>query len=203
MMLLNVVYAPKCNSNLILLEQLRESGISYHDHPNSVVLKQGESTLRLANKYKNLFVIKTGSKAKAMLVKGRGRSTYLFSKSPQIRLWHQRLGYASNARIVEASKLGDGIDITIEEGQQIQKEPLFSDSKVDDDNKNSEPSPASNTPLAPITTLLNKVTSTGTDPDHPVEQLCNPCIKSKDTKIVRHKKMTPTTRKLKAIYADL
>ena len=169
MTLLNVAYAPKCDSNLISLGQLRKSGISYHDHPDSMALKQGGSTLGVANRHKNLFVLETGSKAKAMLVKGRGRPTYLLSKNPQIRLWHRRLGHASNARIVEASKLTDGIDITIEEGQQIQEEPFSSDSEVDDEDENSEPSPVGNTPPVPATTLLNKVTSTGTDPDHSVE----------------------------------
>ena len=86
MTLLNVAYAPKCDSNLISLGQLRESGILYHDHPNSMVLKQGGSTLGVASRYKNLFVLETGSKAKAMLVKRRGRPTYLLSKNPQIRL---------------------------------------------------------------------------------------------------------------------
>ena len=40
MTLFNVVYTLKCNSNLILLGQLQESDIWYHDHPNSIILKQ-------------------------------------------------------------------------------------------------------------------------------------------------------------------
>ena len=36
-----------------------------------------------------------------------------------------------------------------------------------------------------------------------VEQLCNSCIKSKQTKIVKYKKMTSTTCKLEKIHADL
>ena len=138
-----------------------------------------------------------------MLVKGRGRPTYLLSKNPQIKLWHRRLGHASNAKVVEAFKLNDGIDITIEKGQQIQEEPFSFDSNFNDEDKNSEPSPASNTPPTPATMLLNKVTSTGTDPDHSIEQLCDPCIESKHKKIVKHKKMTPTTSKLEEIHADL
>lgn len=117
MTLLNVAYAPKCDSNLISLGQLRKSGILYHDHPDSMVLKQGGSTLGIANRHKNLFIHETDSKAKAMLMKRRGRPTYLLSKNPQIRLGHRQLGYASNARVVEASKLTKGIDIMIEEGQ--------------------------------------------------------------------------------------
>ena len=76
-----------------------------------MVLKQGGSILGIANRHKNLFVLETGSKAKAMLVRERGRSTYLFNSNPQIRLWHCRLGHASNARVIQASKLIDGIDL--------------------------------------------------------------------------------------------
>ena len=35
----NVAYAPECDSNLISLGQLRESGISYHDYPKCIILK--------------------------------------------------------------------------------------------------------------------------------------------------------------------
>ena len=54
----------------------------------------------------------------------------------------------------------------------------------------------------PTIMLLNKMTST-TDHDDSVKQLCDSCIESKYTKIVMHKKMTPTIRKLQKIYADV
>ena len=169
-----------------------------------MVLKQEGSVIESVTKRKNLFVLDTQAQpGRAMLSKGKDRPTYLLSKNPQIRLWHQRLGHASNTRVVEAFKLTDGIDITIEKSEQIQEEPFSSDSEVDNKDKNSELSTTSNTSSAPTITLLNKVTSTGTNPDQSVEQLCNPYIESKYTKIVRHKKMTLTTRKLKKIHADL
>lgn len=86
MTLLNVEYAPKCDFNLISLGQLRESGISYHNHLNSMALKQGGSILKVANKHKNLFVLETGLKTKAMVMKKRDKLTYLLSQNPQIRL---------------------------------------------------------------------------------------------------------------------
>lgn len=67
----------------------------------------------------------------------------------------------SNARVVEVFKLIDRIDIAIE--------PFSSYSKIDDENENLKPSPASNTLSAPVTTLLNKVNSTGIKPDHSIE----------------------------------
>lgn len=36
-MLSNVAFALRYNSNLISLNQLREAGILYHDHPNSMI----------------------------------------------------------------------------------------------------------------------------------------------------------------------
>ena len=98
MILLNVVYILKFDSNLISLGHLHESGISYHDYPYSMILKQGNSRIRLAVRHKNLLILETESE-KAMLVRGRGRPTYELSPDPQTRLWHHRLGHASNARI--------------------------------------------------------------------------------------------------------
>lgn len=69
-------------------------------------------------KKKNLFVFNTQFlPGKAILTKRRGRSIYLLSKNLQIRLWYRQLGHASNARIVEASKFTDKIDITINKDQ--------------------------------------------------------------------------------------
>ena len=86
MTLLNVEYAPKCDFNLISLGQLCESGILYHNHPNSMALKQGKSTLKVANRHKNLFVLETGLKIKAMFMKNKDRLTFLLSQNLQIRL---------------------------------------------------------------------------------------------------------------------
>lgn len=169
-----------------------------------MVLKQGGNVIGAATKKKNLFVLDIRSPSnKAMLVKGRGRPTYLLSKNPQIRLWHHRLGYASNARVIEALKLTDGIDITIEDDQQRSEGCFPSDSEKDNKDNSLEPS-LDSIDIVPTstTTLLNKMTST-IDHDDSVEQLCNPCIESKHIKIVRHKRMTPTTRKLQEIHADL
>ena len=39
LMLSNVAFIPECDSNLISLGQLRETGILYHDYPEQMVLK--------------------------------------------------------------------------------------------------------------------------------------------------------------------
>ena len=98
MTLLNVVYTPKCDFKLISLGHLRESEISYYDHPDSMIFKQGDSQIGLVVRHNNLFILESKSE-KAMLVQRRGRPTYLFSPDPQTRFWHRRLRHASNVRV--------------------------------------------------------------------------------------------------------
>lgn len=193
MTLLNVAYTSKCDSNLILLGQLRESRISYHDHPDSMVLKQGGGTLGMAGRHKNLFVLETGLRAKAMLVRGRGRPTYLLSSNPQVRLWHRRLGHASNARVIQASKLVDGINLGGTTSSE--DEPQSSDSEPDDGDNGHSDAEADNEP-----TTINKAAENNPEG---VEQLCEACIESKYTRIIKSKKMTRTTRRLQEVHADL
>lgn len=105
--------------------------------------------------------------------------------------------------MVKAIKLTDKIDITIKKGQQAQKNPFLLTLRLIIRTKYSKPSFASNTPPAPTTILLNKITNTGINLDYSVKQLSNPYIKSKYTKIVKYKKMTLTTHKPKKMYLDL
>lgn len=68
-----------------------------------------------------------------ILVKDQGQPIYLLSKNPQIRLWYRKLGYASNARVIEESKLNNGIDITIEDN--FPTEDLAFNSEIDDEDE--------------------------------------------------------------------
>lgn len=183
--LLNVAYTPKCDSNLISLDQLRESGILYYDHSNSMILKQRESILGVASRKKNLFVFETGCTKRAMLIQGRGQLIYYLSINPKIRLWDHRFRHTSNARVVQAFKLVNKIDF----GEATSfNESHFSDFKPE--NKNSDNK----------LTIINKVTENDLKC---IEQLCEACIKCKYTRIVKSKKMTPTTRVLQKVYVDL
>ena len=122
-----------------------------------------------------------------MLVRGRSRSTNLLSSNPQIRLWHCQLDHASNTRVVQVSKLVDGIDlgeITIE---PIDK-PQSSNSKSESNSDIDKPSPINKTMELNI---------------NGVEKLCKACLESKHTKIVKSKRMIPTMRRLQEIYTDL
>lgn len=84
MTLLNVAYTPKCNLNLISLSQLRELGISYHNHSDSMMLKQGKTTLKMANKEKNLFILKIGLKERVILMQKRDQPIYHLSTNLKI-----------------------------------------------------------------------------------------------------------------------
>lgn len=53
----NVGLVPVCNSNLILLGQLQENGITYHDDPSLMTLMRGGKTIARAKKSHNLFTL--------------------------------------------------------------------------------------------------------------------------------------------------
>lgn len=101
-----------------------------------MILKQKEKTIKLATRKKNLFVFNIQIPGKIMLVKRRRKLIYLFNKNPQIRLWYRKLGYASNARILKASKLTNGIDIL---EKVLIKEKFFFDFKENEKGENLVP----------------------------------------------------------------
>lgn len=183
MTLLNVAYAPKYDSNLISLRQLHKSGIWYYDYPNSIILRKEGSILRIASRYKNFFVLETS--LKIILVQGKGRLTYFLSSKVQICLWHRRLDYASNARVIQASKLADRIDLGGE---------ISSDDRAHSFDSESNKKDAENKP-APINKAIDSLEIT--------EQLCKAYVESKHTRIVKSKGMTPTTKKLQEVHIDL
>lgn len=59
---------------------------------------------------RNFFVFDLIKSEKAMAIACE-RPRHVITKNKQIQIWHCRLKYASNARVVRASKLVDGINI--------------------------------------------------------------------------------------------
>lgn len=90
-----------------------------------------------------------------MLSKRRNRPPYLLSKNLKIRLCHQKLGDLSNARVMEVSKLNDGVDIMIEKSQ---KELFPSDTEFDNKTKNLKSS-LTNISLTCTITPISKIIS--------------------------------------------
>ena len=124
-----------------------------------------------------------------MIIQGKGRPTYLQSKSRKIRLWHRRMGHASNARIVRASRMLEGM--TVDDNDTIIDND--SNSSTDGlDNKSLENEKRNkSTNMAIITQELD------------FDELCDPCIGSKYKQIINYKPIIPITRKLETIHGDL
>ena len=101
---------------------------------------------------------------------------------------------------MEASKLNNGIVITIKD--DLSTENLFSDSRIDNEDKCKD--------LGQTIIAINRheqlcllVAIINNSDRSKIKKLCDLCIESKYTKIVRYKKMTSTIRKLQEIHTNL
>lgn len=65
---------------------------------------------------------------------GCGRPTHIISKNKQIQIWYHQLAYVSNAIVVRASKLVNGININ---NAEYNPEEMFIDSDLSETNKQS------------------------------------------------------------------
>ena len=213
----NVALAPGCDLNLISLGQLRESRITYHDNPAVITLMKDGKVIAHARKNQNLFTLKLAQPGRAMAtiktvsiqlktmaITGGGRPTHLVSQNKRIHLWHRRLAHISNACIVRAFKLVDGINL-----DNNSKEYNLAEVLIDSDNSDmSELSDSDKKSL--IQHLLTKVTPTTvvrqikTEDSDVLDKLCTLCVGSKSTRVVqRNKSMTPTTDKLEEVHTNL
>lgn len=98
--LADIVFALRCNSYFIFLDQLREARILYHNHFESMILKKTGNIIGLIQRKKNFFVLDLENNAdRIMIIQERGQLIYLLSKNPEIRLWHCHFDHASNVWI--------------------------------------------------------------------------------------------------------
>ena len=67
----NVIYIPRCDSNLISLGQLQEAGSTYHDYPKQMMLKHKGNIIRSVSRFKNSFILNTKTNRKMMMIQGR------------------------------------------------------------------------------------------------------------------------------------
>lgn len=158
-----------------------------------MILKKAENIIGLIQRKKNLFVLDLENNAdRIMIAQKRAQPAYLLSKDPKVRLWHYHFAYASNVQIIQAFKLVDGIkllDATISNSNDNQ----FSSDLEADDGKRSNPDIDMH--ITPTPTLPNKIIKS-------IEDLCDMCIKSKYTRIIKHNAMILTVQKLEKIYAN-
>ncbi|ERF73240.1 hypothetical protein EPUS_08791 [Endocarpon pusillum Z07020] len=89
------------------------------------------------------------------------------------QLWHRRLGHASHVRVAQASRMSTGMDLATSDTDQA----IF---ELD---------------LAISGTELTEQQEDG--------QICEPCVKSKQTRMIHHKGGQKTTRKLELVHSDL
>lgn len=180
------------------------------------LMKYGKAIAN-AKRERNLFVLELAAAGaamaarslkprRAMAIAGCGRPTHLDSQNKRIRVWHRRLAHASNAQIVRASKLTDGIDLNTSNSKYDPAEIFIDsdDSDASDSNFDSK-TPTANDPKAsdPAPIIAAGQENNFDNPDN-LDKLCTPCVGSKSTQVVRqNKSMTVTTSKLEEVHADL
>lgn len=213
-----VTLVPDCESNLILLGQLQDNEITYYNNASLILLMQDGLPIAYARRDRNLFILDLATPGKVMQVNtniqaiittGRGRPIHLISRIKKVRIWHQRFGYASNAKIIRALKLLDGIGNL---GGEYDLADIYSNSEAfnvqecfnspnDSDPQNPKPEDTSSNNLQTESTdklRISKITNSDLD------KICEPCVESKQTQVVRRQKLiTPTEEKLEEVQVDL
>ena len=182
----NVVYVPKCDSNLLSLGQLRQSGITYHDDNHEMTLRRDGKTIARALRVGNLYILDTTRTGMTLTVNDRGRPTYLCGPTAELDLWHRRFAHAGVVRIKQASQMTTGLNLN----------PSTKTSLDDSDSQtetSSEP-PASEQREEDKPSALSYEAGPA---------ICEPCVASKQTRIVHHEPMRPTTRLLERVHSDL
>ena len=96
-----------------------------------MTLMQTRHSIAHAKRNWNLFVLELVIFNKIMQIIRRGLPTYLVSKNRKIKVWPCKFGYASNARIVRASKLLMGMS-NFNKAYNLTK--MYNDFKQSDNN---------------------------------------------------------------------
>lgn len=142
----NIALTPNCDLDLIFLGQLWESGIMYHNNPNTITLMRNGKIIAHAKKKYNLFTFESimlsqviSAIGKAMAITRQGLLTHFVSLNKRICLWNwQFIAHVSNAQLVRALTLVEIIDFGLaKEYNQVQ---VFIQSK-DSDNSGDNAQP--------------------------------------------------------------
>lgn len=85
----------------------------------------------------------------------------------------------------------------------IQEEYDHAEVLIDSDNSDASKDKETVANEETVATTAVRQTTETDEPDI-IDKLCTPCVRSKSTRIVRrNKSMTPTTKKLEEVHADL
>lgn len=196
----NVVLASRYDSNLISLNQLRETGITFHNNPTAMTLMTHRKVIAQAKRDQNLFTLELAHHGRAMAVTiqpkvmaitrqaheiaitGQEWPTHLVSQNKRIRLWYRRLVHASNAWVVRASKLFDGINLRLEKEYNLAE--VFVDSEEldadDADNLGDYFHPMTGWVQPCVNpSLVVRQVKIGVDKGDILDKLYTPCVESK------------------------
>lgn len=77
----NVALVLEYDSNLISLEQLRESRIIYYDNPEAMTLMKDGKVIIYTKKERNIFTLNLAQPGKAMARTDQRRPTYLINQN--------------------------------------------------------------------------------------------------------------------------
>lgn len=134
-----------------------------------------------------------------MTITVRGYPTHFVSQNKQICIWHCRLTHISNARVIRASKLVEGINLALTDKKYDPMEVLINSEDFDmfeDEITDSQSNVDINPPLIIVASAYQD--------DNEMDKLCAPYIESKSTQVMRQNKtITPTTEKLEKVHTDL
>ena len=94
----NIAFALGFDLNLILLDQLWESDITYHDEPSSMTFMRDGKTIACAKKSHNLFIFDLAMSgqimsaiSRVMTITGWGQPTHHVNQKKRICFWHRQL----------------------------------------------------------------------------------------------------------------
>lgn len=147
-----------------------------------------------------------------MALRRKRRLTHLVSQNKKIRIWHQRLGYASNIGLIYASKLVDEIHLDLDSEYNPEEVLIYLD-MLSNKIKLSELKPTKLPELEDIE-IANRIFARSVSPelgninlanqtfdshlhnfDFKDVMLCTICIVPKSTRVVKQYKSMMTTNK--------
>ena len=148
-----------------------------------MVFQRDNIPIGKALRVRNLYVLDIVRTRVSLAV--RGRAIYKRSQTPKLDLYHQRLAHAGLVQIKQASKITTGLEIE----DNTPTDPITLPTP-----NNKQPGNVSDTGMSDLTTdILYKS----------VPEVCEPYVASKQTRVVHHEPMKPTTKKLKQVHLDL
>ena len=198
---------------------LKRCGWLYLDEGSHMLLIKETSTketvtIKAKLTKQNIYcLVVYGVKEVIMSLHGQGRPTHLMGTTPTQHLWHRRFGHASHARIKLASTMVNGLLLDQANESYEATNESASDSEhlspnnsehlslndserltPDVESRSAKGKSKSNRTIEPLTAL---------QANGDLMKVCQPCVQSKQTRIIQHTSMRTTKRILERLHSDL